>query len=57
MTADERDRFAQKVTQVLTEIIGLGVWHGQSSPRKKAVQQRISREDLVEVWNVVWSEP
>ena len=57
MTADEHDRFAQKVTQVLTEVIGLGVWHGQSSPRKKAVQQRISREDLFEVWNVVWSGP
>ena len=57
MTPDEHGRFAHKVTQVLTEVIGLGAWHGQSSPRKKAVQQRISREDLVEVWNVVWSEP
>lgn len=56
-TPGEGDRFIHKVTQVLAEVIGLGVWHGQSSPRKKAIQQHISKEDLLEVWNVVWSEP
>lgn len=46
---------AHMVTQSMAEMIGMKLWHGQSSPRKKAVQGSFGREDLVKVWDAVWS--
>lgn len=52
---EENYLLAHMVTQAMAEMIGMKLWHGQSSPRKKAVQGSFGRDDLVKVWDAVWS--